>query len=272
MILVKKISFTISLIAILFIVLIVSCKSPVNEHAAQQELQETEEENEKEIVAPNGTVMFGWTGTINRRIPVFLNFWYEGDLALGEIIYQDSPGKTPIEVYGRIGSDGELRLMEFERSGNISGIIKTIPTDQSLYGTWFSPKSRKEFPIALQRRESTKKIVDSKINISNIPGKYKYQYGPGGAGGELNVLSVKENTVEFNIEAHTGGGSPNLANVENAKAVLNGNMLIYKIPGSDDCEFKIEFFKRFASISYTQGNCNGEFGMNATVEGIFLKQ
>jgi len=236
--------------------------------------EEEDDQGKKDslAIAENGSIVFGWTGTINRKIPVFVNFWYQGTNVIGEIIYQDSKEKTPITLYGRLGNDGAIRMMEFDKkTGNITGIIQGIPTDESLYGTWFSPVSRKEYQIGLHRRESTKKLVNIKADPAAIAGTYGYQYGPNGAVGTLFVRSVQGNKIEFNINANTGGPSPNLADVENAKGIIENNTVVYKIPDSDNCEFKIEFFKGFASITYTKGYCEGQFGHNATVDGIFVK-
>ncbi len=52
---------------------------------------------------------------------------------------------------------------------------------------------------------------------------------------------------------------------------MNTTGFIYKIPDTDSCEFEVKFYKRFVIIRYTKGFCDRQFGMNATIDGIFLK-
>lgn len=66
--------------------------------------------------------------------------------------------------------------------------------------------------------------------------------------------------LSFAADASSGG-----------KGRLQGNHIVYEEDTS--CAVEILLFSDFAVVRYLEGKrCNGWFGMNATVEGIFLRQ
>ena len=50
------------------------------------------------------------------------------------------------------------------------------------------------------------------------------------------------------------------------------NSFKYKLPGEQEAEFQVTFYSDFIIIKYTKGDFEGQFGHNASIEGIYLKQ
>jgi hypothetical protein len=83
---------------------------------------------------------------------------------------------------------------------------------------------------------------------------------------------VDKQRIAFHILSLTNlERGPNVAEVEKDTVALRGNSFTCMIPGSDNCEIKVFFYKDFVYIQYTRGYCEGQFGLNATIDGIFVK-
>jgi len=213
-----------------------------------------------------------WTGTLNGKTPVFIHYQLDSNLIIGQIIYLNTKDKSPIRLLGTIEDDKNYRLLEFDKTGNITGIITGLPTDKIFKGSWFSPKSKKELSIALSIVDTIILSPDIKPIRNQIFGNYHYQYGENGFSGDFEINRVDNTKVDFNILSLTNvAKGPNIAEVEKDTIVMKGNSFVYKIPDSDNCEFKTTFYKDFVYINYTKGYCSGQFGMNATIDGIYVK-
>ena len=212
---------------------------------------------------------YAWKGTINSKINVWIQYSISGKLLEGEIIYVNTPKKIPIKLIGTVQEDKSYRLLEFDKTGNITGIITGIPKQNRFTGTWFAPKTRKELSISLTSSKS--KLTNTALSpSSNIFGEYYYQYGKGGYNGTLRINKVGASKLAFDIFSTTGEPANNMAIVERDTIATIGSQFIYTIPDSD-CRFKVAFYEGFAFVSYTNGYCEGQFGHNASINGIFLK-
>ncbi len=87
---------------------------------------------------------FTWNGKINKKIPVFLHYRIVDKLIIGELTYLNTKAKKPIKIIGTIGDDKSLRILEFDPTGNITGILTGLPDKDHFKGKWFSPKRNKE--------------------------------------------------------------------------------------------------------------------------------
>ncbi|MBS4063593.1 MAG: hypothetical protein KGZ74_03490 [Chitinophagaceae bacterium] len=213
-----------------------------------------------------------WTGTLNSKTPVFIHYQLDSNLIIGEITYLNTKNRIPIRLLGTIENDKSYRLLEFDESGNITGIIEGKPTEQSFKGIWVSPKSKKELSLSLTAKDSVITSPSIKPDQNQVFGEYHYQYGENGFNGDFKIDKVADGKIEFNIFSLTNvERGPNIAEVEKDTIPMNGNSFVYKIPESDDCEFKVTFYKGFVYINYTKGYCAGQFGLNATIDGIYLK-
>jgi hypothetical protein len=239
----------------------ISEKSVLNQ--PQINNQKIEKDVDKEIC---------WEGQINNKLPIFIHYSLRENLVIGEITYLNTKSKTPIKLIGTIEDDKSFRLLEFDKDGNITGIITGKPNGDKFNGTWFSPKSRKEFSLNLNKSEKYIKSESKTVNQKDIFGDYQYSYGEFTYSGEFNVEKIDNNHIAFEILSVGNGEAPPIAQIESDTIALENNSFTYKLPESDDCEFKITFYKNFAYVEYLKGNCDGQFGMNATIEGIFIKQ
>jgi hypothetical protein len=212
-----------------------------------------------------------WTGTIQSNIPVFIQYTIEDDLVIGEITYLNTSTKTPIKLLGTIQADKEYRLLEFDSSGNITGVIVGSPNDKQFNGSWFSPKTHKELSLTLTKKDTTLSLENIHANTADIFGSYHYQYGTEGFQGDFQIKELQDKQAAFNIFSVTSAPARNIADVPEDTIELNSTAFIYNIAESEDCGFKVTFFKDFVYIKYTHGYCTSQFGHNATVDGIYLK-
>jgi hypothetical protein len=213
-----------------------------------------------------------WIGTLNGKTLVFIHYQLDSNLIIGEITYLNTKGKLPIKLLGTIENDKSYRLLEFDNTGNITGIIEGKPTEKDFNGIWVSPKNKKELTMTLSPKDTLISHPNIKPEENQIFGNYHYQYGDNGFNGDFDISKVGNNKIDFNILSLTNiERGPNIAEVEKDTITMTGNSFIYKIPDSDSCEFKVTFYKGFINISYTKGYCSGQFGLNATIDGIFIK-
>ncbi len=210
-----------------------------------------------------------WQGTLNNKIPVLLHYSIkDGDIA-GEIIYLNTAGKKPISVCGSIKEDKSYDLYEYEKNGNVTGTIACSVTGEKLTGSWYAGRSGKEYKLNLSMKDT---LIGTPNYATDISGSYYYQYGEDGYQGGMDVKKIGNNKIAFDISSVTGEPGRNLADVPTDTIEMKGNSFIYKMPETEDCEFKVTFYRTFLKIDYTKGPCiNGPFGFNATVEGVYFK-
>ena len=218
-----------------------------------------------------GSNEISWTGTLNRKTPVFIHYQLDSNLIIGEIIYLNTKDKQPIKLLGTIEDDKSYRLLEFEKSGNITGIITGLPTDKNFNGSWFSPKTRKEFVVSLVKKDTTIMSAKVRTQLEEIFGNYHYQYSEAGYQGDFKIKKLPTSKASFGITSVTGEPGRNVAQIDDDTITLNTAQFIYKLPNTKDCEFQVKFYNGFAYIRYINGFCDGQFGNNATIDGIFLK-
>lgn len=237
--------------------------------ACSSSQKETSKEESPEMSDTRFSV-FAWEGFINGKIPVFLQYQLDSTLLMGEITYLNTKNKTPIKILG--GLDGEyLRLIEFCSDGNITGIMIAKSEQEKLEGTWISPSSGTDYDLRLSLKDTL--IESTEMTYENdIPGTYYFQFGKNGRSGELEIERIDDKRVAFFILGMTDQNQgPNLAEVDKDTVELVGNSFVYKLPYSDSCSFKVEFFRNFAVINYLGDQCHNQFGHNATIEGLYLK-
>lgn len=211
-----------------------------------------------------------WQGLMNGKIPVYIHFKQQDDIVVGEITYLNTKAKTPIRLIGEF-EDSTYRLLEFEKNGNVTGIITASIQKDHFKGDWFSPKSRKVLSLDLPLSDSVVVTYDNFEDPNDIYGSYHYQYSAEGYLGDLNFTKTKNNKSVFEINSVTGEPGRNMAWIFPDTIDVKGSSFNYHVPESDSCEVNVRFFKDFAIVKYTLGDCYLDFGHNATAEGIFLK-
>ncbi len=228
-------------------------------------------DNSASIIQKQEVNEISWTGTLNNKTPIFLHYKLENDLVIGEITYLNTKDKLPIRIIGTIHENNTYKLLEFENNGNITGIITGVPTGNAFNGNWFSPKTRKELTVNLVKKDTTINSVETNVDLADIFGSYYYQFSDEGYQGGFDIIKLPGSKAIFGASCVTGAPARNLAFIEDDTISLNTTQFVYNIPDSDDCEFSVKFYKGFAYIKYTKGFCKGQFGHNATIDGIFIK-
>ena len=213
-----------------------------------------------------------WIGTLNGKTPIFIHYRLDSTVIVGEITYLNTKEKQPITLLGTIEEAKSYRLLEFDKTGNITGVIEGTPTASTFDGTWVSPKTKKELEMKLQSKDTIGISTSIEPDSNQVFGDYHYQFGNKGYNGDLEFSKVGNGKAAFHILSLTNlERGPNVAEVEKDTINFSGNSFIYKIPESSNCEFKVTFCKRFAYVNYTKGYCESQFGLNATIDGIYLK-
>ncbi|WPO79635.1 hypothetical protein [Flavobacterium sp. KACC 22761] len=210
-----------------------------------------------------------WTGTLNNKIPISLSYSISNGIITGEIIYLNTKNKTPIKVIGTVEDDKSYRILEFEKSGNISGIITGKPTETEFVGDWFSPKSRKSLSLKLANPIKKQKMLSQNAFITTAD--YHYGYSEKGSQGDFQIEKLKNGKFRFSIFSVTSDPARNIANIDETEVNITRNSFVYSLPEEKRNQFKVTFYPEFEVVKYTKGDFEGQFGHNATIEGIYLK-
>ena len=237
--------------------------------------------------ADNSTELkaYDWQGNINNKIPVSIWVEIKDGLVVGEIVYLNTSAKTPIRLLGTI-EDKNLDINEMLPDGTIAGVISGIISGDNFTGTWSAPQKitkdtrgnfnsteGKSFPMSLSKGVAAHTPFSWDFIPSGLMGKYCYSWGEYGYNGTI-VLKASGNEythVEYEINAFTSAPSFNMAVTGPQQGEITGNRLLNEL--EEGCAFEMLFFNGFIVVRYLDGNnCFGYFGMNATVQGIFLKQ
>lgn len=214
----------------------------------------------------DGTV-YSWDATIGKQTKASIWFEKRDSVVVGEITYTKT--NKPIKLRGILTKEDGYRLLEFESSGNVTGIITGNFKDSSFSGDWLSPKTRKELSLVLKLKSS---FVAPKA-VTSIPkvydGTYRYGYSKDGPQGYLAVKRINANTAQIEFQNHTAAPAYNQATVDSVKVPINNNQIIYKL--ETNCVFRIRFYNDIAVVDYVNEQYECGFGMNATVDGVYLR-
>ncbi|MCB9233478.1 MAG: hypothetical protein H6581_17610 [Bacteroidia bacterium] len=223
---------------------------------------------ENQSSQPAGNACTQYKGKLDGRIPVTLELQMQDEIAYGTLVY-DKVG-TPIKLIGQESGENYYRIMEFEKSGNVTGIWNLSFDGNTASGDCFFPASRKSMTITLEGSGSGAAAED--LSTNNFKGDYYYQYGDEGASGSFTVISFDEGNLTYEISCVTGPPAYNIASIEEGEGVLMGNTLSYRNTDFGDCAFDIRFYKGFVAVQYMEGKNDCGFGHNAYVDGIFLRK
>ena len=250
--------------------LLLACTGSTKESPTDQ--YKVESTHEQTSVNSEPVTSLNWSGTINDTIPAFLHYSIHGDLIIGELSYLNGLNNEPLKVIGTIDQNKEYRVLQFEPDGNISAILTGRPDGKAFKGRLFLTSSNQEQQFNFSRKDTA--VVESELmpEAGEIFGNYYYKYSEDGFQGEFQIKKVDDKHVAFDILSVTDERrGRNIADVPNDTIAMSGNAFTYTIPESDDCKFKATFYKGFVVVSYINGYCSGQFGLNATIDGIFLK-
>ncbi|HLO37201.1 MAG TPA: hypothetical protein VK173_01790 [Lacibacter sp.] len=231
---------------------------------------ESGKKTQNEIIS---NVPYYWAGTINKTIPVFLHFTFVDSMFIGELTYLNTKRKEPIFIIGSIEDDSSYRLLEFENSGNISGVLSLNHADNSLDGAWYSTKNDSDFEISLSKKDTVLPSKSFNVDRSDIYGTYAYSYGEKGYQGTFDINKTAQGDAEISAFSVTRDPSRNIAELEKDTISILGNSFTYKQPSSDSCSYKIQLYKKFLVVKYLSGpgDCFSQYGVNADITGIYLR-
>jgi hypothetical protein len=209
-------------------------------------------------------VRYTYEVTIGKKTEA--EFWLTevDNVVFGEIRYKK--GKKPIPLRGE-QLKGRYRVLEFDSTGMISGVITGDLTRFRGNVEWFSPQTRTVLPIRLRVKQKTTLPESLRPRLGFTEGVYTFQYGTDDYVGHLSVERSGKDSVVLEINNVTGEPSHNLATIDPVKVLIQNNEIIYSI--NVECEFRIRFFNSVAIVNYVNGKSRCGFGMNASVDGIY---
>ena len=237
---------------------------------------------------PGVIVSYSWKGAINDTIPV--SVWLEtyDNIIVGEIVYTNTKEKKPIQLFGTTHK-GKSNIVEMLPDGLITGSISGVITNTSFEGTWTSPDkvvekgtrferaSGKQYPIRLSAAIVPQaRPVFWGYDPATFEGEYRYSYGKNNAIGTVSIRKADAGDVEYRIDTNIGAPSFNIAEIPldnrtTEKGHPQDNRIVYEY--GPRCAVEILLFEGFLFTRYVEGKiCQGEFGMNASVAGVFMQQ
>ncbi|PQA97171.1 hypothetical protein B0A69_03800 [Chryseobacterium shigense] len=220
----------------------------------------------------NTDANYSFSGLINQKIPVELTMSASKNVVLGNIRYVKTKEKKPIKIIGTLDSGNHYHLEEFESDGNISGIIDAELKNGKLAGSWSSTKSDAVYPITLdiQTKVHPEHVMFSPVPSDRFEGTYTYQYGENGYQGSITIKKIKDQMYSYDIGSVTRAPGRNIADASGEVRIKNNQ---FTIEINKSCSFLATFYNGFLSITPvpSEQSRDCEFGLNATLEGTFLK-
>lgn len=216
---------------------------------------------------PNFDFIKTFAGKIDNKYPLHIKLNSDNGVINGTYFY-DKVG-TDIEIKGTISKDSIIKLNEFDKKGNQTGLWNgKMLNKNKISGTWSKPNgdSTKDFTLILtsDNYESSKKAIsDSKY--SNYNGTYNSPFNDGGISfGKLIIKYNQNKEIEFEIStAHQSGCSGKLKG--NAKINSKGIASF----SSSNCKSLTFQFKN-NEVTVKEKNCD-EHGMRCFFSGTYKK-
>lgn len=254
-----------------------------------------ENDTEKQQVAKN-IIRYRFQCLINDKYPVDLTFEVHKGIIQGQIVYTKTKAKTPIRLLGEIEAGENMEnvfsMREVSKDGTATGFIRGKITAQHKFeGTWQTPnkyiqnkngysfdikegKSYKMHTVNIAK-SNTKLYSDKtfvwKTNVNNPYGIYEYSLGENAGHGQLEIF-LKNRKTMCNIHNTTSAPAFNMGNVEEQECIVENDHFVCTVPDTDgQCQFTIYPFADFALVRYVENKRDCLLGMNATLEGIYLK-
>jgi hypothetical protein len=214
--------------------------------------------------------VYKWSGTIKQTIPVFMWFVAKDGVVKGELTYLHTKQRTPITVVGTF-SNSEIQLKEFQKNGEITGVFECRISNEGFNGIWWGMDTGEELKVTLKAKDTILNTIDTSLDAINIPGTYTYAYQYMGASGGISVDEISGDIFSFDVSCVGPYPGHHMAMVETDTVIISHNSFTYEVKDAPSCEFRVRFFKGFAVVNYVNNKYDCAFGLNATVEGIFLK-
>ncbi|KIO75463.1 hypothetical protein TH53_20530 [Pedobacter lusitanus] len=221
---------------------------------------------EKKIAAPKA---YSLVGTIDKKIPVSLDFTVSKNMILGNIRYLNTKAKLPIRIIGYVNTGGDYIMEEYGKDGTIGAVINVKWKAGKLSGAWNPIGKKASYVIHLMLKDGEAR-QETFLPVT-LAGTYTYQYGEKGYQGSIEIKKDKNNTYTYEIGSVTSDPARNQADASGTGIIIKDNAFVIDINKS--CKFDVTFYNGFLIISSLDktGASNCEFGFNATLEGTYLK-
>ena len=225
--------------------------------------------------ATNINGVYKFAGKLNNKYPVFLWFVVKDSVIKGEVTYLKTANRVPITIAGQITKDMGMTLYEFTSKGYVTGIYSGEFKADGLKGSWTAPGSGKEVTYNLIPKDTVLAAIDMSLKPAAINGTYEYHFKKenakesGGDGG-IDIKQINAKDILVDINCITASPQNNLADLQTFKVQMIKGQIIFKVPDTD-CNFRIRIFRDLIVIDRLSGNGDCGFGMNASIEGVFLK-
>lgn len=213
--------------------------------------------------------VFAWQGNLDGKYPVLMWYKEHGDVLRGSLFYTEHKNAGPIPIIGTI-TGKEYRILEIQKSGEVTGVWLLTPNFHGAEGTWHSPDGKETYNASLMRTD-TAVAIPAITTKGSLSGKYIYSFGDNGATGNMTVLHNKNSvTVSFNNVA--AAPAYNMAILDDITLPLTGNKAVYQSGEYGACSFRISFYNGFAVVNYKDNKEDCGFGANAHVSGMYIRE
>ena len=139
-----------------------------------------------------------------------------------------------------------------------------------LNGTWYAAAGERNYPMAVKASAQKPTPEEWPAATRTVAGEYSYSFPEEGGSGSL---TVKQSGDDITFDAISVNGAPgyHIATIEDGKGTIVDHTVHYSMNGGE-CEFNIRFYKDFAYIQFVGENYECDFGMGASIEGIFVRE
>jgi hypothetical protein len=207
-------------------------------------------------------------GNLDSKYPISMWIIEKQDVIFGQVKYENASNK-PIRLVGVPYKEG-IELVEFLDDGEICGIWKGKFEKNGYIGYWYSVEGNKNYKFILEKNDTILSDIDTNIITTNYVGNYRYRHGENGPEGYISI-DKKENYFTLTCSNVTGEPSRNIANFQIDTLRIINNKSICDLNKDGLCVFMINFYNDFIIINSIDGKRDCGFGLNANVDGIYVK-
>lgn len=207
-----------------------------------------------------------YEGTINDKTAIVLTLTRNGESVFGNVAYKDT--NAPITILGSMSAKS-ARFQEVKNDGSITGIYSLEPTTDGWQGTWTAPtRDAENQKVVLKLTSQTKVPAEP---LPDLTGTYQYSYGEEAGSGEIKVVQISPDRIEFAVSAVTGGPAYNVAQLQKMALELKGNQALYENKEFGKCRLRFVFVPNGIVVDYVDEAYECGFGNAATAAGSYIR-
>lgn len=171
---------------------------------------------------------------------------------------------------------GFVQLYSFDRDrdGLITFEMNVRLDGEEATASCFSDGEWKEIDLSAAKDKPYRKFNVKPVTGSRVYGTYRYNHGENGAEGILDAFLVNwddpDEGMTIAIECVDGAPSMHIAN-DRFDSYSEGRHSNYLMDGDRHFFYEVIFIDGYAIVRRIEGDPNGFFGLNTTVEGVYCK-